>query len=158
VSVHALTLSATLACLLVGTNAEAEDKPPAAEFEQTLRSTLRSLLTKRMSKKEERNFFKLVAHRIVDAAHPSHRGVDLESYQLEHEPGLSGAFVVALNVTYFGRFTTTGYPAEIRITLEPDKPGWFVSKLVFLDKRNGIASNQRNLSTFKERINQILEE
>jgi len=150
--------AALLALSLAISPVAGQDKTSGEEFEQSLRTNLRAFLVKRGVKKEERKFARTVAEHIVDAAHPSHRGVDLEWYRTEVDPVRRGCFVVTLHVSYFGRFTSASYPAEIRIAIESDNPGWCITKIEFQDTRNSIAANQRNLAKLKDRFNHVLEE
>jgi hypothetical protein len=155
-----IPLSATAVLLvfaLANAPVSAQQKSSTEDFEQTLRTSLRNFLAGKGVKKEERKFFRTVAQHIVDAAHPTNRGVDLESYRIEVDPLRRGCYAVVLRASYFGRFTSTAYPAEIRIAIESDNPGWTVTKLEFQETHNSIAANQRNLAKLKEHINNVLE-
>src|SRR4051812_46126214 len=129
--IAAIAALTVCACALATAFAEPQEKSPGTDFEETLRANLHSFLTKRTSKKEERKFAKTVAEQVVSAAHPTHRGVDLTSHQIE--PARNNSYLLVLHVTYFGRITSAAYPAVIHIAVESENAGWTVTKLEFQD-------------------------
>lgn len=150
---HSLLLLPLLLTFALALSDAALGQEPPASCED--KPAFHQLLIGRGTEKQSRQFAKQLTEAVTAAAHPTATNSGVESFSFKETK--SKTVVLTIASTYFGRATQRKYPATITVVVnisDPDEP--HIDSITFIDQKNWVAPNKKNVAELRARLNEQL--